>query len=80
MSEPFSEEDIEDEVLHNWLSHFGMQFHQLHASGHLNREQIKQTTKEIDFKVVFPVQTENAALFWEHEFLGQAFPASATWH
>ena len=37
MSEPFSEEDIEDEVMHNWLDHFGMQFHQLHASGHLNR-------------------------------------------
>jgi HNH endonuclease len=30
MSEPFSEEDIEDEVMHNWINHFKMQFHQLH--------------------------------------------------
>jgi hypothetical protein len=24
MSEPFSEEDIEDEVMHNWIDHFKM--------------------------------------------------------
>jgi ribonuclease J len=63
MSEPFSEEDIEDEVLHNWLDHFGMQFHQLHASGHLNREQIMGLVEEIGAKKVFPVHTENAQLF-----------------
>ncbi|MGD0072368.1 MAG: MBL fold metallo-hydrolase [Candidatus Bathyarchaeia archaeon] len=63
MSEPFSEEDIEDDVLHNWLDHFGMQFHQLHASGHLNREQIGQVINQIDAKKVFPVHTENAPLF-----------------
>jgi ribonuclease J len=63
MSEPFSEEDIEDEVLHNWLDHFGMQFHQLHASGHLNREQIVGLVKDIDARKVFPVHTENADLF-----------------
>jgi mRNA degradation ribonuclease J1/J2 len=63
MSEPFSEEDIEDEVLHNWLDHFGMQFHQLHASGHLNRKQIGEIIKEIGAKKVFPVHTENASLF-----------------
>jgi ribonuclease J len=63
MSEPFSEEDIEDEVLHNWLDHFGMQFHQLHASGHLNKEQISSLVDEIAAKKVFPVHTENAYLF-----------------
>jgi len=63
MSEPFSEEDVEDEVLHNWLDHFGMQFHQLHASGHLNREQIGSLVTEINAKKVFPVHTENAHLF-----------------
>jgi mRNA degradation ribonuclease J1/J2 len=40
-----------------------MQFHQLHASGHLNREQIGQVINEIDVQKVFPVHTENAALF-----------------
>ena len=63
MSEPFSEEDIEDEVMHNWLEHFEMRFHQLHASGHLNREQIGKVINEIDAKKVFPVHTENATLF-----------------
>ena len=63
LSEPFSEEDIEDEVLHNWLNHFGMRFHQLHASGHLNKEQLEQLVTEIGAKKIFPVHTENAQLF-----------------
>ncbi len=63
MSEPFSEEDIEDEVMHSWLDHFGMQFRQLHASGHLNKEQIEQLLSKLDAKKVFPVHTENAQLF-----------------
>jgi len=28
MSEPFREEDIGDQVMHNWLDHFKMHFHQ----------------------------------------------------
>lgn len=63
MSEPFSEEDLEDEVLHNWLDHFGMEFHQLHASGHLSRGDIEQVVGEIDAKKVFPVHTEGCDLF-----------------
>jgi ribonuclease J len=63
MSEPFSEEDVEDKVLHNWLDHFGIHFHQLHASGHMNREQIGHLVTEIDAKKTFPVHTENAHLF-----------------
>jgi ribonuclease J len=63
MSEPFSEEDIEDKVLHNWLDHFGIQFHQLHASGHLNKEQIGSLINEIEPKITYPVHTENARLF-----------------
>ena len=63
MSEPFSEEDINDSILHNWLDHFGLHFHQLHASGHMNRDQIASMVSEIDPKKVFPVHTENAYLF-----------------
>jgi mRNA degradation ribonuclease J1/J2 len=63
MSEPFSEEDIEDEVLHSWLDHFGIHFHQLHASGHLNKEQISNLISEIEPKRTYPVHTENARLF-----------------
>jgi ribonuclease J len=66
MSEPFSEEDIEDEVMHNWIDHFKMHFHQLHASGHLNKDQLVDLTNYIRSKRVFPVHTENQQLFKKH--------------
>lgn len=65
MSEPFSEEDLEYEVMHNWLNHFKMEFHQLHSSGHLNRQQISALINEINPKRVFPIHTENQLLFKE---------------
>lgn len=64
-SEPFSEEDIEDRVMHNWLRHFQIHFHQLHASGHLNRRQIDRFIKHVKPKKIFPVHTENAEGFKE---------------
>ena len=46
ISEPFSEEDI-DQVMHNWLDHFKIKFHQVQASGHLSKEQLVEMVKEI---------------------------------
>jgi ribonuclease J len=66
MSEPFSEEDIEDEVMHNWVDYFGMHFHQLHASGHLNKEQLVDLIKYVQPGRVFPVHTENQQLFRQY--------------
>ncbi len=63
MSEPQSEEDIEDRVMHNWLDHYRMQFTQLHASGHLNRDQIIDLINSVKPKRVFPIHTENQRLF-----------------
>jgi len=63
MSEPYSEEDIEDQVMHNWLDHFRMEFHQLHASGHLNRDQLTSLINYVRPKKVFPIHTENQQLF-----------------
>jgi len=63
MSEPFSEEDIEDKIMHNWIKHFGLQFHQLHASGHMNRKQIVDLISKIKPNRIFPVHTENQDLF-----------------
>ncbi len=63
MSEPFSEEDLEDQIMHNWLDHFNMEFHQLHASGHLNRKQLIELIGEVDPRRVFPVHTEDQQLF-----------------
>jgi ribonuclease J len=66
MSEPFSEEDIEDQVMHNWINHFKMHFHQLHASGHLNKDQLVDLINYIQPRKVFPVHTENQQLFKEY--------------
>ncbi len=63
MSEPFSDEDIEDKVMHNWLKHFKIKFHQLHASGHLNRRELENLVKHIQPGKIFPVHTENQELF-----------------
>lgn len=63
MSEPFSEEDIEDQVMHNWLQHFGITFHQLHASGHLNRQELTDMITQIGPDRVFPIHTEQPRLF-----------------
>ncbi len=63
MSEPFSEEDIEDQVMHNWINHFQLLFHQMHASGHMNKEQLAEMVNYIKPKTLFPVHTENQLLF-----------------
>ena len=63
MSEPYSEEDIEETVMHNWLDHFKIKFHQLHASGHMNRRQLTNLINYIQPKRVFPIHTEKQELF-----------------
>ncbi len=63
MSEPFSEEDIEDQVMHNWLRHFAITFHQLHASGHLSRPELADLITRIHPKALYPIHTEHQDLF-----------------
>jgi len=63
MSEPFSEEDLEDEVMRNWIKHFKLDFLQLHASGHMSKNELKKAIEYICPRKVFPVHTENPRLF-----------------
>lgn len=49
--------------MHNWLDHFKMRFHQVHASGHMSKEQLVEMVKDIQPKRAFPVHTENQQLF-----------------
>jgi mRNA degradation ribonuclease J1/J2 len=63
MSEPYSEEDIQADIMHNWLDNFQIKFHQLHASGHMNRQQLTELVNHIAPKRLFPVHTENPWLF-----------------
>lgn len=65
MSEPFSEEDINYEVMHNWLKHFKLRFNPLHASGHAGREDLSAIIKTVNPKRVIPVHTEHPELFKE---------------
>jgi ribonuclease J len=66
MSEPFSEEDLEDTVMHNWLDHFGLRYHQLHASGHMSRPELVEAVERIGPGKLFPVHTESPHLFARH--------------
>ncbi len=63
MSEPFSEEDVSDHVLHNWLDHFGLVFHQMHASGHASGPELLELVRSTGARQVFPIHTEHPEAF-----------------
>lgn len=58
MSEPFSEEDINDDLMHKWLDHFKLEFHQVHASGHCSGDEIRDLVQRINPETVIPIHTE----------------------
>ena len=62
-SEPFEEDDVNDAVLQHWLDRFGLERHQLHASGHLSEREVGDMIRAIDAKVVMPVHTQHADRF-----------------
>jgi ribonuclease J len=63
MSEPFSEDDVDDKVMHNWLDHFGLTFHQMHASGHASQAELLTILARTRAKAVYPVHTEHPEAF-----------------
>lgn len=63
MSEPYSEEDLEAEVMQNWLKHFGMRFHQVHSSGHLSGKEVFDVIGRVGPRCVIPVHTEGSEIF-----------------
>ncbi|MCI4341641.1 MAG: MBL fold metallo-hydrolase [Thermoplasmata archaeon] len=63
MSEPFSEEDVNDHVLRNWLEHFDLRLHQMHASGHCSGPELAEVCREVNARAVFPVHTEHPEAF-----------------
>jgi ribonuclease J len=63
MSEPYSEEDIDTKVMHNWLNHFGLKFHQIHASGHCPSRDLAKVINKIQPRKLVPIHTEHPALF-----------------
>ncbi len=77
MSEPFSEDDVDDAVLHNWLEHFGLAFHQMHASGHASGPQLLEIVRSLSPQRVYPVHTEHPDAF-EPAGAGVRLPELAT--
>ena len=63
MSEPFSEDDVDDQVLHNWLDHFGLAFHQFHASGHCSATELFEAVRSVHPGRVIPIHTEHPEEF-----------------
>ncbi|MGI0131712.1 MAG: MBL fold metallo-hydrolase [Thermoplasmata archaeon] len=63
MSEPFSEDDLDDEVERHWLDHFGLVRHAMHASGHCSGPELLDIAREIAPRYVVPVHTEHPEAF-----------------
>ena len=63
MSEPFSEDDVSDHVMHNWLDHFGLRFHQAHASGHASATELFEIVRRVRPETLFPIHTEHPEAF-----------------
>jgi ribonuclease J len=63
MSEPFSEDDVSDQIMHRWLEHFGLSFHQYHASGHASGPELESIVHALGPATVYPVHTEHPEAF-----------------
>lgn len=63
MSEPFSEDDLDDEVERNWLEHFGLVRHSMHASGHCSGAELREVVRQLAPAAVVPVHTEHPEAF-----------------
>jgi ribonuclease J len=63
MSEPFSEDDVDAHVMHNWLQHFGLTFHQMHASGHASGPELLEIIRATGAGSVYPIHTIHPEAF-----------------
>jgi ribonuclease J len=63
MSEPFEEDDVQEPVLRRWISSFGLDFQQAHASGHASMQEIFSMVKTISPEALVPIHTQHPELF-----------------
>jgi mRNA degradation ribonuclease J1/J2 len=49
--------------MHNWLRHFNLKFHQIHASGHCPKSDLEKAINTINPKSLYPIHTEYPELF-----------------
>jgi ribonuclease J len=63
-TEAFNEEGERDEqVIRNWVEHYGFSYHQIHASGHAPMKRVAELVNGVGAKRVVPIHTERADLF-----------------
>jgi len=63
-SEAFNEEgEEEEEIIRNWVEHFGFSYNQIHASGHAPAPDVISMAKQIRAKTTIPIHTEHPDLF-----------------
>ena len=63
-TEAFNEEGERDEqVVRNWVEHYGFSYHQIHASGHAPMDRVGDLVNRIGARRVVPIHTERPDLF-----------------
>jgi len=55
--------EIEDSILRNWLGLYGVQYHQIHASGHAAAPYLHEMIETMSPEKVIPIHTEKPELF-----------------
>ncbi len=63
--EPFDlEMELDLKKVENWLTHFGLYpYTQVHASGHLNYDEIREVVQTVQPKMLIPVHTQHPEVF-----------------
>ena len=62
--EPFTEgQQLDHNILLNWLKQYEMTYHHIHISGHTFGAQLKEIIKEIPAKKILPIHTLHPELF-----------------
>ena len=63
-TEAFNEEgETEEDTVKRWVDHFGLSYHQIHASGHAPLEGVRRMVSGVAAKRVIPVHTEHPEMF-----------------
>jgi len=63
-SEPVNEEgEVEFTKLLNWLDHFGLPMYQIHCSGHIMPNELKEIISKIQPRKIHPIHTDHPELF-----------------
>ena len=64
LSEPFNEEmQLSYDRMLNWLNHFNLNLQQIHCSGHICGNDLKELIQTINPQHLYPIHTEHPKLF-----------------